>query len=489
MKKLILFQFVFLLLISTTFAQHEILWTKTFGGSNSDGAKDIINTLDGGYALAGFTYSYGAGNCDMYLVKTDADGNMEWEKTFGGDGWDFAYALVQTEDAGFLLVGYTTSFGSQDKDIYLVKTDADGNEEWTKRYGGELAETGRDIAKTSDGGFIICGDIETGSAGENDLYIIKIDDAGNEQWNSKYGDELPEWGNSIMQTPDGGYITAGCGYSFDSGNMDFYVIKTDAQGIEEWSEHYSDGPYDWANSIVRSDDGNYFVAGNGDGDDDMMGMRIAKIDATGDKKWIRSVSEGTKHDYCNDMIPITNGVILCGSSKDPNTMENKLYLSQVTNSATIMWKTIYDTPGIANGNAVLGADDGCIIVAGQTSGDGAGSFDVWLVKVNASITTDITDETNTLVKDFQLYQNTPNPFNPSTIIKFTIRNECSVSLKIYNINGELVSTLIDEVKGAGDYSINWNGKDNAGRSVSSGIYFYKLAADNTSLTKKMTLLK
>ncbi|MFC2082189.1 FlgD immunoglobulin-like domain containing protein [Bacteroidota bacterium] len=470
---------------------HSIIFSgqKTFGGSNSDGANDIVKTTDGGYALAGFTYSYGAGNNDMYLIKTDADGNEQWSKTFGDDGWEYANALLQSDDGGYLVLGYTTSFGSQEKDIYLVKTDASGNEVWTKRYGGINSETGRDISKTSDGGYIICGDSETNSNGENDLFIVKIDELGNETWSNHFGYSLPEWGNSIIQTSDGGYIAAGCLYSSSTGNMDYYVIKIDVQGFQEWYKSYSGGPYDWANAIVDAGDGGFFIGGHGDTNTDMMSMNIKKIDGNGLVEWTRTLTQGSQHEYCNDIIALPEGgVFVCGTTKDRTTMYNKLYVARLTPTGTISWSRVFNDDKINNGNAVCMADDGSVIVAGQTNNVEGGKFDAWLVKIEATLT-DVTEDNNPLPEDFELFQNIPNPFNPSTTIKFRLVEASSVVLEIFDINGELINTLINEDKNAGTHSIKWDATDSKGTKVSSGVYFYKITANNHTITKKMTLLK
>jgi predicted secreted protein len=127
-------------------------WSKTYGGTNANVAYALVQTSDGGYALAGYTNSFGAGGYDFWLVKTDSNGNMQWNKTYGGTGDDEAAALVQTTDGGYALAGYTNSFGAGGYDFWLVKTDSNGNMQWNKTYGGSGNDYASDLVRTSDGG-------------------------------------------------------------------------------------------------------------------------------------------------------------------------------------------------------------------------------------------------------------------------------------------------------------------------------------------------
>jgi hypothetical protein len=169
----------------------------------------LIQTSDGGFAIAGATSSFGAGEWDVYVVKLDANGNLQWTKTIGGKKEDLGTSLIQTSDGGFAIAGYTSSFGAGGDDVYVVKLDANGNLQWTKTIGGKNDDAGLSLIQTSDGGYAIAGYTNSFGGGEPDVYVVKLDANGNLQWTKTIGGENWDVGFSLIQTSDGGYAIAG----------------------------------------------------------------------------------------------------------------------------------------------------------------------------------------------------------------------------------------------------------------------------------------
>jgi ribosomal protein S11 len=176
------------------------------------------------------TVSFGAGSYDIFLLKTDANGNIIWAKTYGGTGYDEAYSVQQTSDGGYIVAGYTRSFGAGYDDVFLVKTDASGNIIWAKTYGGTGYDKARSVQQTSDGGYIVAGYTRSFGAGNYDFFLIKTDANGNIQWAKTYGGTDIDWASSVQQTSDGGYIVAGRTNSFGADSVDIFLVKTDANG-------------------------------------------------------------------------------------------------------------------------------------------------------------------------------------------------------------------------------------------------------------------
>jgi hypothetical protein len=203
---------------------HE--WNHTYGGPNSDGGHSVVQTEDGGYAIAGYTYAYMAETSDMWLVKTDALGNPQWNQTYGGADKDAGYSVVQTEDSGYAIAGYTLSFGAGISDVWLVKTDASGNHEWNHTYGGPKGDYGWSVVQTEDGGYAIAGYTYTSTVGGSDVWLIKTNASGSPQWNQTYGGADKDAGYSVVQTEDGGYAIAGDTWSFDAGSGDVWLVRT-----------------------------------------------------------------------------------------------------------------------------------------------------------------------------------------------------------------------------------------------------------------------
>ena len=204
----------------------DMLWNRTYGGLAYDVAHALIETADGGYAIVGRTTSFSSGYYDFWLVKTDAAGNMEWNKTYGGTEWDIAHSVVQTSDGGYVIAGSTDSFGAGLDDVWLVKTNSSGNMEWNKTYGGTGNDSAHSIVATSDGGHAIAGYTNSSGAGANDFFLVKNDATGNMEWNQTYGGSSLDEAYSLVATSDGGYAIAGTTKSFGAGDQDFWLVKT-----------------------------------------------------------------------------------------------------------------------------------------------------------------------------------------------------------------------------------------------------------------------
>ena len=236
-------------------------WDKTFGGSNDDFGSSIQQTTDGGYIITGWTNSFGGGNNDAWLIKTDVQGNKEWDKTFGGNDADIGYSVQQTIDSGYIIIGWTRSFGLGNNDVWLIKTDVQGNEEWNKPLGGDLFERGYSVQQTIDGGYIIAGWTNSFGDVNYDLWLIKTDVEGNEEWNKLFGGSDSDRGYSVQQTIDGGYIITGETKSFGNGESDLWLIKTDAEGNEEWDKVFGGSDSDRGYSVQQTENTEYVITG------------------------------------------------------------------------------------------------------------------------------------------------------------------------------------------------------------------------------------
>jgi hypothetical protein len=263
----------------------DVLWQKTYGGTNHDYTQSIQQTSDGGYIVAGSTYSFGAGNGDIWVLKLDETGNVLWQKTYGGTNQDYTQSIQQTSDGGYIAAGVTYSFGSGDRDTWVLKLDDTGDVQWQKTYGGTNFDLANSIQQTSDGGYIVAGSTYSFGA-DGDAWVLKLDDTGDVQWQKTYGGANSDVANSIQQTSDGGYIVAGSTYSFGAGNGDIWVLKLDETGNVLWQKTYGGANYDMAKSIQQTLDGGYIAAGYtesfGAGYDDAW---VLKLDETGNVLW------------------------------------------------------------------------------------------------------------------------------------------------------------------------------------------------------------
>jgi uncharacterized delta-60 repeat protein len=285
----------------------NVQWTKTIGGSSDDAAYSIIQSSDGGYVVAGWTKSFGAGSYDFYVVKLDSSGNVQWTKTIGGSSDDRAYSIIQSSDGGYVVAGGTWSFGAGWYDMYVVKLDSGGNVQWTKTIGGSDWDVARSIIQSSDGGYVVAGATSSFGAGWYDIYVVKLDSAGNVQWTKTIGGSSDDEANSIIQSSDGGYVVAGWTKSFGAGWEDIYVVKLDSSGNVLWTKTIGGSSDDEANSIIQSSDGGYAVAGRtgsfGAGNWDFY---VVKLDSAGNVQWTKTIG-GSSDDAAYSIIQSSDG--------------------------------------------------------------------------------------------------------------------------------------------------------------------------------------
>jgi uncharacterized delta-60 repeat protein len=282
----------------------NVIWTKTIGGSFDDFALSITQSSDGGYVVAGETYSFGAGFRDFYLVKLDSSGNVVWTKTIGGSDNDVANSIIQSSDGGYVVAGYTESFGSGSADFYVVKLDSSGNVQWTKTIGGSLTDVASSIIQSSDGGYVVAGYTQSFGAGGSDMYVVKLDSSGNVQWTKTIGGLSDDVALSIIQSSDGGYVVAG---NTGGGVYDFYVVKLDSSGNVIWTKTISGRNLDFAYSIIRSSDGGYVVAGfTYSFDTGTLEMYVVKLDSSGNVIWTKTIV-GLSDDYARSIIQSSDG--------------------------------------------------------------------------------------------------------------------------------------------------------------------------------------
>jgi len=262
----------------------SIQWQRTYGGPGDDTATCIVPTADGGYAVAGETTSWGAGELDVWLVKLDSEGVMQWQKTYGGRLSDSTSAepLRQTADGGYVVTGRTESFGAGEGDFWVLKLDGTGGVEWQKTYGGSEDEYARSIRQAADGGYVVAGYTQSFGAGGWDVWVLKLDALGTVQWQRTFGGLEDEMTYSVECTSDGGYVVAGWTESFGAGNGDVWVLKLGGDGLIQWEKTFGAGDSDFAAAVREGSQGGYFVAGGtesfGEGENDFW---VLKLDEDG----------------------------------------------------------------------------------------------------------------------------------------------------------------------------------------------------------------
>jgi hypothetical protein len=346
-------------------------WDRTIGGNQRDILTSLQQTNDGGYILGGYSDSGISGDktqdrygdyednldccIDYWIVKLDANGNKQWDRTYGGDGYDLLRSLLQTSDGGYILGGDSNSPSSGDKSegsrgaqgSWVVKIDSEGNKEWDRSFGRDSDEEWNSIQQTSDGGYIVGGYyynfVGGGSPdypqGGDNYWIVKLDSGGNKEWERQYGGEENDRLYSLQQTSDGGYILGGWSESGISGEkteasrggIDYWIVKVDSVGNKEWDRTYGGDGWDRLSSIQLTNDGGYILGGwseSGISGDKSQASRgnidfwIVRLDSTGNKKWDRTFG-GEAEDRLYSLQQTTDGGYILGGGSDSGISGDK----------------------------------------------------------------------------------------------------------------------------------------------------------------------
>jgi len=363
----------------------DTLWTRTYGGIDLDRGYMVQQTSDSGYIIVGRTASFGSGWMDVYVIKTDINGDILWTKTFGWALGDWGMAIQQTGDGGYIIAGSTYSHsGAEHDDVYLIKTNSSGESVWMKTFGGQYIQRGYFVEQTLDAGYIIAGWTEP--IGGADVYLIKTDHSGNAQWIKTYGGTGGDRGYSVTQTSDSGYILAGETSSFGAGSWDVYLIKTDDNGDTLWTKTCGGSEWDCGESVQETSDCGYVIVGYtysfGAGLSDIY---IIKTNMFGDTLWTRAYG-GVGWDIGKSIQETADGgYVIAGYTTSFGAGSWDVYLIKTDDNGDTLWTKTCGGSGMDYGYSIQQTIDDGYIVVGWTDSFGLGFDDVWLLKLEPDI--------------------------------------------------------------------------------------------------------
>jgi hypothetical protein len=362
-------------------ATAQVVFQRTYGGENNDYSYSVRQTAEGGYIMVGKTESFGAGENDVWLVRSDENGDTLWTRTFGGSGYDVGRWVAQTPDSGYIIAANTNSFGAGDWDAWLIKTDKYGDSAWTRTLGGAFYEYVFSVLVTSDSGYIIAGYADSTGAGDRDLWLVRTDAHGDTVWTRTYGGPNTDVGMSVAQTEDGGYIIAGSSQSFGAGESDVWLLKTDSLSDTAWTQVYGGSSSDYAYQALPTPDEGFVVVGYtasfGAGDWDVW---LLKIDSMGDTAWARTLGSSARDlGYSVDMTA-DSGFIIVGYTGSPVP---DCWLIKTDREGVLLWSHTFGGLNSDAGCSVEQTADCGYIIGGYTSSYGAGRSDFWLTKTDS----------------------------------------------------------------------------------------------------------
>lgn len=380
-------------------------WSRNYGGEFHDVAHEVLLSEDGGYLLAGYSSSFGAGNRDqVYLVKTNTNGYTEWRKDIGGEYSDKGFAATNTDDGGYAIAGLTTSYGGRDNyDFYFVKTDSEGNVEWESNFGGDHNEIAYDVIQTSDGGYLLGGTTVTYGNKGTDWWVVKTNETGEKEWSRYYGGEQDEELKSVMETEDGNFVLGGSTASFadpgfglwaleiDEGNIDEEKeedVETDFEGVElekdaiRWETNVGGFLDDKIHDMIITQDGGFAATGKTESYTDTgSDFWLVKLDSEGQEKWNKSYG-GDYFEVANAITETDEGnLMMAGYETSWGGVQEDFFVLETDENGEELSRLDVGGERTDIANSIITVDDDTFAVAGQTRSFGGGGFSFYLVEI------------------------------------------------------------------------------------------------------------
>lgn len=361
-------------------------WWKSYGGNRNTVTGGLLMADDGGFFVVGTTNLQFEPEQlgDVYLLRTNATGGILWEKSYGGEGYDAGQSISETSDGNLLIAGTTTSFGAQGMDTYLLKVDRNGNEIWSKTYGGPLDEMVGAVGQTPDGSYVLGGNIVDpndfvadpgaagygGFAGRSNLYLLKVDGDGNELLSRAYGSEENVLAASGALTPDGGLLALATITHFPDPDDDIQMLRLDGEGTIVWSRTWEEGS-STPTALVETSDGNYLIAASyaplGEEEAAKEDFLFIKVDPQGNEIWWSSFGNPDLIDYGVELARTNDGgyVTVGEETRDRNTWQGDLALVKIDENGQLLWRQAWPVSHTMF-SRVLQHPDGGFVILGAT---------------------------------------------------------------------------------------------------------------------------
>jgi len=472
--------YVLVLLSNLVFSQApDTTWTSNYHRGSYDMAYSIQQTSDNGFILAGESHLINTNYTDIMLVKTNAMGDSQWAKVYTDSLGLYAYSIQEDPTRNFVIAGKRyTSWGVEN--AYFLKTDENGDSLWSFTFGGDRNTYAVQVVCTPDSSYMFTG-WQNRPSTYNDIFVYKMNANGGSGWYKYYNRGSDERANCIAATSDKGYIIGGFTDFHTAGMRDYYIIKIDSVGDTLWTKTYGSGWHDQCYAVQQTTDGGYILYGDSDSSSTTRALAI-KTDPLGNVEWQKAYYRGTWYDKGRSVQQTSDGGFIFGGDSHNFGQGNDFGFFRTDLNGDTLWTKMVDNGGTEFAHSVLQSHDGGYILAGGTSYIGPHGGDFWVVKLNAFPTT--IEEKKNISSTIQLMQNYPNPFNPTTTIEFNLPKSTKVTLKIFNILGEEVETLLSAFLHSGLHSYTWDA-----RNYASSIYYYKIQAGDFCEVKKMILMK
>jgi hypothetical protein len=524
-------------------------WSQRFGSTGEDLGFSVVVDGSGSVVVTGRfegTVNFGggtlvsAGDADIFVAKYNANGAHQWSQRFGSTSYDQGVAVAVDGSGNVVVTGSfqgTVNFGggalvsAGDADIFVAKYNANGVHQWSQRFGSTGFDLGTAIAVDGSGTVVVTGGFEGTtnfgggslvSAGGYEVFVAKYNASGVHQWSQRFGSTLDDLGYDVAVDGSGavvvtgyfmGTVNFGGGNLVSAGSLDIFVAKYNTSGVHQWSQRFGSTTNDQGAAVAVDGSGNVIVTGRFQGTVNFGGgnlvsagsydIFVAKYNASG----VHQLSQRFGSTSVDEVRAVAvdgsgtvvvtgyfQGTVNFGGGNLVSAGSGDIFVAIYNASGLHHWSQRFGSAGADLGLAVALDGSGNVVVTGAFQGTvdfgggnlvSAGSWDIFVAKY-VSIASGVGDTPKGYVLSISAY---PNPFNPATTIQYTVPSKGRVSLAVFNLRGGHVVTLVDQEAAAGAYTVAWNGRDDRGNLVGSGVYFGRLASPAGTRSYKMTLLK
>ena len=348
---------------------HDPLWFETYGGASGERGFSVAEVSTGGFIIVGSTKSYGAGGRDLYIVRTNSTGGFLWNKTYGGTLFDTATDIKECSSGGFIIVGWTESYGEGGKDLWLLRTNASGDLIWDKTFGGSKEERGEEIIECSDGGFAIIGRTASVDPGNYDAWLIRLNATGGHLWNQTYGGAGIEYGYGIVECSEGGFAITGWTQSYGAGSFDMWLMRTDAAGDHRWNTTFGGSASDSGSRLVEVSTGGFIIAGQtwsySKGYADAW---LVRTNASGDYLWDQIWGGAAGNDVLRYVIEVSDGTFAATGLAATSIYSSSydVFMVRVDTNGEELWSRTYGGGALDEGNRIIEVSEGGYIIACET---------------------------------------------------------------------------------------------------------------------------
>ncbi len=464
----------------------DLLWSKSYPGVYTELARQVLSTSDGGFAIVGESESFGPGIISTLLIKCDTTGEMEWYKTYGGEAFDIGYGASQTKDNGFIIATYTTSFEPEGLNLRLIKTDANGNEEWASvvpNSNGCIVSFAGCVVQTEDGGYLLVGDTYKDGTVYNQIKIFKIDENGEYLWHKEIGGPSDDYGACIQPTIDGNYILASHTYSYGNGKCDGYLVKINPEGDIIWEKTYGGTSFDSFYFVRPTSDGGYIAVGSTQSYGKAEQGFIVKTDSEGETEWTAAHGGNKNEGFFGVVETPDHNYLVSGFTNSYGNGEHDCIIALINSAGELVEMKTYGGQNDDFGATIEEWPGKGYIAAGSFYS--TSTYHDFTVLNFSPLTIPTATDYQPVVpeKTISIRNITPNPFYDEFLIEFSLEKTEKISITLTDMTGCVIGDVLTEALQQGIHRIPCSG-----RGLKPGVYICRIQSGSAMAMKKIVKL-